>query len=380
MVLEKFHPIVGGTQIQAERLASMLVQKGFEVEMLTTRPRRTKSYEQINGIKVRRIWVPGFGIFKRLAKAALFFRAILKYGNNFDVIHIHLGFEHAYAGVKASNYLGKPCIIIIGTGGQKFDLDKLAKRFPFGLGQLMASYVAKNTTRFIVLNDQIQQDLFRWGVTESQTVSIPIGIPIYPPISEENRVNNRKILGLPLDRRIIVCVSRLSHRKNQVALLEAFIKLCNDDYEALLIFLGDGALRNKLKQQASKSGFKDRIIFKGYVNNVLDYLYASDVFVLPSVVEGISNALQEAMSVGMPCVVSDVPGNRTLVKEGVNGFMYEPHDAAALVKVLKRLLEEKELACQMGKNARELIKEQYSIQSVAQRYIALYNSVVQRNN
>ncbi|MGR3310380.1 MAG: glycosyltransferase family 4 protein [Candidatus Brocadiales bacterium] len=379
MVIEKFYPIVGGSQIQAERLASMLVQKGIAVEILTTRPRGTKPYEQINGVKVRRIWAPGFRLLKRLTKIALFYLAILKRSNNFDILHIHLGFEPAYAGVKASNYLRKPCIVKIGNSGQNFDMDKLVKKFPFRLGLLMARYIAKNTTRFIVMNDQIQLDLCRWGVTESQTASIPNGVPLYPPISTEKRLEYRKILGLPLDRRIIVCVSRLSHRKNQATLLEAFTELCNDGQETFLIFLGDGTLRRKLKQQALKSGFKDRIIFKGYVSNVLEYLYASDVFVLPSIVEGLSNALLEAMSVGMPCVVSNEPGNRILVKDGVNGFMYEPRDAAALGKVLKRLLNEKELAYQMGKNARELIHERYSIQSVAQQYIALYNSMVQGN-
>lgn len=377
MVIEKFWPVVGGSQIQAERLASILVQKGIEVEILTTRSRRTKPYEEIGDIKVRRIWIPGFGILKRLAKTALLFRAIIKYSNTFDILHIHLGFEPAYAGVKAANYLRKPCIVKIGNSGQNFDLNNLVKKFPFKLGQRMARYIAKNTTRFIVLNDLIQFDLRRWGVTESQMVSIPNGVPLYPPISSENRIEYRKVLDLPLDKQIIVCVSRLSHRKNQTTLLEAFIELCKDGYEGFLIFLGSGTLRNRLRHQALKSKFKDRIIFKGYVNNVLDHLYASDVFVLPSVVEGLSNALLEAMSVGMPCIVSDAPGNRTLVKDGVTGFMYEPKDATALAQALKRLLNEKALAYQMGKNARVLIHERYSIQDVAQRYITLYNSIVQ---
>lgn len=381
MVIEKFKPVVGGAEIQAERLASMLVQKGVEVEILTTRLRGTKSYEQINGIKVRRIWVPRFGIRKldRFIKIARFFQAILNYSNNFDIVHIHLGTEPAYAGVKASNYLRKPCIVKIGNSGQSFDLDRLARKGPFRFGRLMARYVAKNTTRFVVLNDQIQQDLYRWGVTESQIVSIPNGVPTYPPISKENRIESRKILGLPLDRQVIVCVGKQSQKKNHTTLLDAFIKLRNDGNEAFLIFLGDGSMRYELERQALKGGVKDRIIFKGWVNNVLDYLYASDVFVLPSLVEGLSNALLEAMSVGMPCVASNAPGNRTLIKDGANGFMFETHNVTSLANVLKRLFEEKALAEQIGKNARELIQEQYSIQSVAQQYINLYNSMVRDN-
>lgn len=376
MVIEKFLPIMGGAEIQAERLSSTLVQKGVEVEILTTLPRETKPYEQINGVKVRRIWIPGFGIFKRLAKITFLFRAILKYKNNFDILHIHLGTEPAYAGVRASNYLRKPCIVKIGNSGQYFDLDRLAKKGPFRLGQRMARYIAKNTTRFIALNDQMKLDLCRWGATKSQVVSVPNGVPLHPLITPENRMEYCKILGLPLNKQIIVCVGKLSHKKNQITLLEGFNKLCNDGHEAFLIFLGNGSQRNELEQQALKSEFKDRIIFKGWVNNVLDYLYASDVFVLPSTVEGLSNALLEAMSVGLPVVVSNVPGNQTLVRDGVNGFMYEPNDVTALVKALKRVLKDKELASQMGKNARELINERYSLQSVAQQYIDLYNALV----
>lgn len=379
MVAKKFSPMVGGAAIQAERLSAMLAQKGIEIEVITPHHHGLKSYEEINGVKVRRVRTPGLGTLKRITRTAHIFHAILKYCNNFDVLHIHSGLETAYAGVRASKYLKKPCIVRLGGTGQRFQLNRFVRKSPFRFGRIMASYIAKNTARFVTLKEDVRVDLRQWGVNESKIVNIPNGVPLYPQISPEKSIEFRKKLELPLDKRIILCVGRLSLNKNQTTIIGAFSRMCKNGLNASLVFLGNGIMRNELEHQSLKSGFKDRIIFKGWVDDVLEYLYASDVFVLPSIVEAFSNALLEAMSVGIPCVVSNVPGNRILVKEEANGLVFDPLNARELANVLERILKEKELANQLGKNARELIHERYSMQSVAQQFIDLYDSLIQEN-
>lgn len=179
-------------------------------------------------------------------------------------------------------------------------------------------------------------------------------------------------------RPLLLCVGSLRAVKNQSLLIAAVQRLAEHGQDVTLILLGDGSLRPTLERQVEEHNLSDRVTFGGRVTNVLDYLYAADLFVLPSLVEGLPNALLEAMSVGLPCVASDIPGNRAVIQPDVNGLLFESGNVAQLANAIAELLTDQARAASLGRRARETIESRYSIESVADQYLAMYYELLKR--
>jgi glycosyltransferase involved in cell wall biosynthesis len=116
--------------------------------------------------------------------------------------------------------------------------------------------------------------------------------------------------------------------------------------------------------------------FAGFQADVRPFLEAATVFVLPSTVEGLSNALLEAMAVGLPAVATRVGGTEDVVIDGRTALLVPPHDPEALAEALTALLTAPERAREMGREARDRVVERYSLGLVASTYLALYRELV----
>ena len=113
----------------------------------------------------------------------------------------------------------------------------------------------------------------------------------------------------------------------------------------------------------------------GSVTNVFEYLYAADVFALSSRTEGLSNALLEAMSIGLPVVVTDLAGNRELIRDGEQGYLV-PANPELFAMALERLLKAQELGCHMGISGYQRVVHGFGIHAVARMYRSLYRSLL----
>lgn len=107
-----------------------------------------------------------------------------------------------------------------------------------------------------------------------------------------------------------------------------------------------------------------------------DYLAASDLFVFPSKFEGQPNALLEAMAYGLPCAVSDIPGNRSLAESDRESLYFNPDDIESAVRAMLKLLGHNDLAGHLGVAARARIEREHSLELVAGRYISLYERIM----
>jgi glycosyltransferase involved in cell wall biosynthesis len=116
------------------------------------------------------------------------------------------------------------------------------------------------------------------------------------------------------------------------------------------------------------------------VSDVTDYLLAADLFVLPSSTEGMSNALLEAMAVGLPIVATRVPGNCELIRDEDSGLLVEPKDPQALAQAIIRLLSSPEQAARLGQAARETAASRFAIQRIGQDYLALYAELLSQTS
>jgi glycosyltransferase involved in cell wall biosynthesis len=146
--------------------------------------------------------------------------------------------------------------------------------------------------------------------------------------------------------------------------------------EVQLVVVGDGPEREALEQLSRSLAIDEIVDFIGIVDDVAPYLRDADVFVLPSHAEGLSNALLEAMAVGLPVIVSNVPGNVDVVEHGRTGLVFEVDNASELAASLARVLRDDDLRNLLGAGARGSVEESYSLQAVAGRYIELYDELL----
>lgn len=154
----------------------------------------------------------------------------------------------------------------------------------------------------------------------------------------------------------IINVGRLHPQKNQKLLIDAFAKIAPDFPEYNVDIYGDGQLRDELQQQIDSLNLHGRIRLNASRKDIFDCIYKASLFVLTSDYEGMPNALMEAMALGLPCISTDCrPGGaRTLIEQGVNGYIVHCGDKDALAQVMKQLLNASEVSERMSCEARKL--------------------------
>jgi sugar transferase (PEP-CTERM/EpsH1 system associated) len=178
------------------------------------------------------------------------------------------------------------------------------------------------------------------------------------------------------DGPMIGTVGRLDPVKDQASLIRAFATLRQRYTGAKLLVVGDGPLRTALEAQAVLAGVAEAVSFLGVRDDIPDLLRSMDVFALPSVNEGISNTILEAMASGLPVVARRVGGNPELVDDGITGTLYEGASADALARALAPYLADPTLRAAQGTAARERAVQKFSLEGMVQRYAALYDELL----
>ena len=156
----------------------------------------------------------------------------------------------------------------------------------------------------------------------------------------------------------IVTVGRLQPQKNHKLLIDSFNLIKDDFKEYKLLIYGKGTLEDSLKNYVKQLNLTEKVIFKGESNNIKDEIYRSNLFVLSSDYEGMPNALIEAMALGVPVVSTDCPcgGPRFLIENEVNGLLVPVNDIESMVKAIKRVLLDKQIANRISTEANKIGK------------------------
>lgn len=143
----------------------------------------------------------------------------------------------------------------------------------------------------------------------------------------------------------IVCVARFVSEKNIDMLLRAFKKISYKEPDFELHLYGRGPLEQELKAETKKLGIEKKVIFKGFSKNIHDEIRNATVFVLPSNYEGISNAMLEALAIGIPSICTDCPayGTREFIQDGYNGYLINVGDEESLYEKCMCLIENKDI-------------------------------------
>lgn len=155
----------------------------------------------------------------------------------------------------------------------------------------------------------------------------------------------------------IVSVGRLDSVKNQVMLLDAFAEIASEFPETILRIYGEGKMYGELEKRIEEKGLQDKAFLMGNKNNIVRLIEKSRIFALTSNIEGMPNALMEAMALGLVVVSTDCPtgGPRTLIKNGKNGILVPVGDTTALAAAFRKILKNAELEMLLGREAHKIV-------------------------
>jgi glycosyltransferase involved in cell wall biosynthesis len=369
-VVSHFHPMESGAERQALAQGVELVRRGHAVHVVTKAISWLPRESEYGGVKVHR-WVktstigPLFGLSFVVGVA----RALRRLRPEYDLIHTHQGLWEAIAtGASRPLLQGAPTLVQPASSGYFGEAEELART----RGSRTLRKIILRNTAFAAISADIEAQWLALGVEPSRMIRMASGVDAHRfrpgPIPPELEAT------LPPHPRVVF-TGRLHPQKNLDVLLEAWPDLV-ERTGASLILVGQGVERERLEAKARELGIADRVHFAGPVEDPSDYLRAADAFVLPSVAEGMSNSLLEAMSTALPCLASDIGGNTDLLEPEGAGILLPGHEPAAWTEALARILTDPELARRLGAKARGRVEAEFAIERVIDRYQRLYARLI----
>jgi len=223
------------------------------------------------------------------------------------------------------------------------------------------------------VSEQLKRDLVaRIGIPANRIRVIYNGVD-FDKFASTQRDQSRAQLGVRSDEFLVGSVGRLVRVKNFPLLLRA---ICAPGMNKVIVALvGDGPERKALEVLARSLEISERVRFLGHRDDVADLLAAMDVFVLPSISEGMSNTLLEAMAAGIPAVASDVGGTPEIVRDGIDGLLFESGNLTALRDKLQRVLADGALRMCFAEAGRIRVLRDFSMEAMITSYEKLYESV-----
>lgn len=196
------------------------------------------------------------------------------------------------------------------------------------------------------------------GVAESLIRNVGIiGSPIRTVYNAVDTVATAPVSDLSLlrdgDRVWIGFFGRLAKEKGVIHLIEAFSRITRQRRNVGLLLVGDGYLRDELASQVRRLGLDDQIVFAGHRNDARALMREVDIIVLPSLIEGFSLVLVEAMEAARPVIATNIPGNREAIVDGVTGVIVPPADSTALADAMLTLVDNRSTRVSMGRCGRD---------------------------
>lgn len=377
MIIANFYPILGGAEIQAFRLSQKLVKKGLSVDIVTRHQRGLKFSETIEGIRIHRM--PCFGglILSSLTYTLFGLLWILYHRKKVDILHCHQALSPTTIGVLAKQLINKRVLVKLTATDLYGDVYQISI-LPF---KDLRKRLLGKVDYFIIMNEIMQRQLELIGIRDLKTKTIFNGVDIgfFHPVNTERKNLLRKKLMLPEDSKLVIFTGRLETQKDLSTLIKAWdvFKINNNERDnSLLLIVGDGSQKKVIESLIERSEFKHSIEILGYRSNIRDYLQASDCFVLPSVDEGISNALLEAMACGLPVVATKVGANPEIINNSDSGILVESRDSESLGKAISFILSNEQMRRYMGRSARERVESKYGLDKTVEDYLELYNELI----
>lgn len=235
--------------------------------------------------------------------------------------------------------------------------------------------------KVIAISKEVQEHLIRdFAVKKEDVVLINHGVDVEkframrllsPEKQEESIAKTKKEMGLG-NGPIIGIIARLSDVKGHKYLIEAFSLVLKEFPGSQILSIGEGNLKCDLVEQAKRLGIEKNVFFIPSVEDTSIALSVMDVFVMPSLQEGLGLSIMEAQAAGIPVVASNTGGISTLIEQNTTGLLVEPSSSEAIAFSILRLLRDKEFAGRIALNALEFIKNNFSLAQMVSKTEEVY--------
>lgn len=247
--------------------------------------------------------------------------------------------------------------------------------------RLLYRLLAGRVDGFIAVSDEVRESIIRQiGPVQDKVFTICNAVDLKPFQHPGDKAALRDQLGLEARSHLVATVGRLTEQKGHCYLIDAAVSVVSVYPDTHFLFIGDGELRDELQQQTRQAGLSQNIHFLGIRKDVPDLLAAVDLFAFPSLWEGLSVALLEAMVAGKPIVATAVSGTTSVMIHGVTGLIVPPHDSQGLAQAIIELLSHPAQAQAMGQAAKQRAMSNFSAQKQADEYLELYQRLVRNEN
>ena len=385
---ESFHPVLGGGEGHVRDLSRRLAASGMPATVVTRRGERAwPAEETLDGVRVVRVPPAGPGRTGKYAMVPAALLALRRETAAYDVLVVRGTRVLGLPGLVAARSARKAIVLQPEVNGELTGevytwgtaLDRPLPRRAIGAAVAARNRILRDADAFVAMSRLIRDEVVGAGVAPEKVRHIPHGVDTkrFRPATPEERRDLRRRLGLPPEAPVVAFTGRLLRGKGLETLVDAF---ASQEAHACLLVVGSGdgqalSVEDAIRKRVAGADLAGRVIMTGRVNNVEDYLRASDVFAFPSEFEGLGLSLIEAQACGLACIASRTGGMVDVIEDGKNGVLVNPGQATDLAAALAAFLSSDERRIAMGAAARKSALERFDVQDSLDRYRALFREL-----
>jgi glycosyltransferase involved in cell wall biosynthesis len=389
----------GGMQDQIWMVASKMQSMGNEVTIITTKHPDNITYDERDGVRIHYLKNTEIGKYSKTWWDESVNKFIeLHIANKFDIVHSQSSGGYYFLKKKLNELYHVPAVVSLhGTSYDeiKTRINLISVREPVQSLKSLLSIIILVYKYFIyglplldladgvivTSNEQVEitrKTYLLKNIIKIYKVFNGIDVKIFKPISRKMREH----YALNETYNFILSIARIEKDKGIQNIIAALPIILIELPDTKLMVVGDGSYAPELRKQVKKLKIESNVIFTGMLSfeSLPDYFNACDLFVNPTIRQnGYDLTILEAMACEKPVVVSNIGSVPTVIEDGVDGLLVPPGDIKKLAEAVIKVLTDKELAERLGKAARKKIVEKFSIESMVEGTIKVYEEVIRRN-
>ncbi len=237
------------------------------------------------------------------------------------------------------------------------------------------------TDRIICISDRVRKSTNRTqGISAEKLITIHNGINSIGPVQKKAITKLKKELRIPPGHTVISTITHMEEHKGVSYLIQSASRICKSRENLIFLLVGEGAQEEELKELCVSLKIEENVVFTGERSDIPEILSLTDIFVLPSVREGLSLSILEAMASGKPVIATSVGGIPEVVSDGVSGILVRPKNPYALHDAIVELLDDKVKQRLMGFNGKRIFEERFNSGTMVDRIEKSYDLLIKGSN